>query len=161
VSPVEPGDRVPDTAHTAPRTRFTKSISYSVWTSRATRGARELYGMYGKQHSFCTLHTYPFHDGDPLGAMKRGVSASVDFYVTGANWNAEPTAEQTRVGRQIVAHAVRNWTRLGLDKIIWRGKYTRDGRNWYAYKPWTYKHWGMAKAPTRWHRNHPHCRFKR
>lgn len=156
----EKPQRGPDKNSTAPRTRFTKRISYSVWGRRAQAAARELYGLYGKQHSFVSLHTYSQHDQDPIGAMKRGESQSVDLYVT-PHWNDEPTAEQLAVGQQMVSHACRNWTRLGLDKIIWKNAYTRNGKDWYDYRPYIkrYKHWGLAKAPTKAHRNHPHMRF--
>lgn len=155
-----PGEKPgPDTNATAPRTRFTSWISYSVWGRRAEAGARELYGLYGKEHPFVTLHTYPFHDSDPLGAIKRGISASVDFYVT--DFGREPNAEQQRVLQQAVDHAVENWSRLGLDKIIAFRRYTRDGRNWYPYKWWTFKYnWGkLTRHVTKDHRDHGHFRF--
>lgn len=155
---MSPG-RGPDNNATAPRTRFTPRISYSVWGRRAQAAARELYGLYGKQHSFVTLHTYFRHDSDPPGAMRRGESQSVDLYV--CPFNHEPTAEQSRVGEEMLDHLVRNWDRLGLDKLIWRGRYSRDGRTWYDYGPYIkrYKNWGLAKAPDKWHRNHIHARF--
>lgn len=143
---------------TAPRTRFTARISFGVWHPIARRAAREIYGIYGKHRKHVTLHTYPYHDGDPAGAMANGTSFSVDFYI--APFNHRPSAAQKAVGQKMVNYACRNWNRLNLDKIIWNHYYTRDGRNWYRYKWWTFRYnWGSAKLPDKNHTNHPHMRF--
>lgn len=158
MSPEKPGKRGPDRNKTAPRTRFSKRIYYRVWSNPATKAAREIFGLFGKGKKHCTLHTYKGHDGDPRGAMAKGISWSVDFYITSYGHN--PTAEQLAVGQQMVNYACRNWNRLNLDKIIWKGYYTRDGSNWYRYKWWTFNYdWGGARKVTKDHRDHAHMRF--